>query len=621
MAQTLETDGTADFLGGQDASKIPSKVPSNCYFAGVNIQISKGVPGPRWAFIKRKPLPPEGEFTNRQSNLKVPYAEIFSGGRYQAAIPYAIGGTKYVIIVISGLIYLININTWETKIITIQGGGTLNENAPRINWSNAGSFLVLFDFPNVPVIFDGVTARRSNLGLFEVPVSTLGAYNQNRLAIANAGNEFTLGDPSGSSATPNAPVTFTEVEAPAAPYFGQIFQLPTNYLSNLTDPITAMTFLQVTDVSTGIGPLLVATKNQIYTFQTQNPRVSWENGAFGSLFVNQGIAGSRAFINVNSDVFVLSGDGQVRTLAMSRDEQSKWSKVPISREVENYLIYHDESLMGYSVLGYFNNKVFISANPFRTKCFGQSRQQLFDVAFAGMVVIGLDNLATLGKQGTPAWDGLWTGVRPMDMFQVDNRFFIMSKDELSRNEIYEVDPSQTIDRDGADTRQVTSILYTKEYDFKNQFQNRTLHSIDLGFNEVQGDFEVNVDFRPSFAANFVRWGSFVHKAPWRNCKAPFACLYAFAKHGFRALVVGDPVDGNACDLVSKMVYRTLRKVQLKFTITGKYWELQDYRLKAIPLPQSEQETACQEYYDVPVCKQCNNDWEIKPFKSCQHLKT
>jgi len=81
-----------------------------------------------------------------------------------------------------------------------------------------------------------------------------------------------------------------------------------------------MTFLQFVDTSTGIGPLILATKNQIFSANSQNPRANWETGNFiTTLTASSGIAGARSYVHVNSDLFFFGSDGQLRTLSMSRN--------------------------------------------------------------------------------------------------------------------------------------------------------------------------------------------------------------------------------------------------------------------------------------------------------------
>lgn len=620
MAAELLTDGTGNFEGGQDASKFPDRISNQTYASAVNISVQNGCPTPRWG-LDRLPL----KFDNLGAidvgnNTMVSFSEVFKIGRYQHRAAYSIGPDNYILVVVAGIIYLININTFVVTLISLPDGDTLNESTPRLNGENADKYYVIHDYPNFPVILDGITAFRADPALFEIPVSVLGAYNQNRLFIANAGSEFTAGDPTGSLATPNAPITFEEVEAPSAPYLGQIFSLPTN---TLNAKITAMTFLQFVDTSTGIGPLIIATKNQIFSANSQNPRANWETGNFiTTLTSSSGIAGNRSYVHVNSDLFFFGSDGQLRTLSMSRNEQGKWAQTPISREITNWLQYNEQSLVPFSVLGYFRNKVFVSVNPHYVSAFSRNRTPIFDVANGGFGVLELDNMATLGKDAAPVWAGMWTGCRPMDIVTVNDRCFIISKDDSFVNNIYEVNPNTTYDTDADGTiRYVDSILYTKEYDCQAPYQNKALYSMELGIRNVQGDFQINVDYKPSHGHRFIPWGTFKQNAPWRSCDVPEGCeVNGLNGHSFRDLTIGNPQDPG-CDEVSKLTYDIFRKIQLKFTITGKYWELRDYQLRVTPQPQSLQVTSCGPFAEAELCNQCNKDWYIGPFKSCLIQKT
>lgn len=621
------------FTGGQDASKFPILVADNEYFSGVNVNVANGLPVPRFGFDKKgKLLFPSGGILQPNTRAIVPYSEVFYAGRFQAFIPYNIGADYYLIVVVSGVIFLINQTTWEVTILPIQGGGSLNENTPRLNWSSANKFLVIYDFPNFPVVFDGVTVKRSSSYTYGIPVSVGGIYNQNRLFIYNAGNSYTAGDPTGSLATPDAPVTFTEVLQAASPVFGEVFDLPTDRV----EAITAMANLQLVDTSTGIGPLLIGTQNAIYSVQSQSPRIiidptgmqipGWEQNGFASAFVlNAGIAGPRAWTNANSDVFFMSPDGNVRTANMSRQEQGQWARTPISKEVQNWIGFPDRDLTPYAVAAYFKNKIFFSVNPYRTDALNTQRQPIFDVAHGGLIVLSLDNLAVLGKQSTPAWDGMWTGVRPMGICINANRCFIMSKDNQFRNEIYEMDPELSYDRDGENIRYIESTIYTKEYDFQSPFNDKDIASMDLDLRGVKGDLRFTIDYKPAQSPEYVRWREFEKCAPWRFCTTPTSAdINGLAVHNYFAINVGSPVEGETCAEPSGVTNAIFRSTQLKISISAADWVLQGFRVKAVVRSQPDTIYGVCDGQDLSckiISKKCNNDWAIGSFRTCLQTVT
>lgn len=613
---TILLDGNLDFSGGQDASKTPDKVKENAYFSGINLSTEDGALGPRPGQEKLQLTFEEGRGYYDNNGRFFTYESLYYGGKFQAVIPYSVGREFYIIHIISGIIFIINQTTLNVQVIGILDGSTLDENAPRIQWSPAGRFLVIYDYPAPPVILEGFIARRSNLAAYEVPVSVLGAYNQNRLFIANAGNEFTGGDASGNGATPDAPITFEEVLGPAAAYGGQVFQLPTNFNN---DEITGMAFLQYTDTSTGIGPLLVSTARGVFSYQTQIPRADWEAGTFGTNFIyDVGFAGPRAITNVNSDLFFLGSDGQVRSVSMSRDEQKKWSKVPLSREVRNWLKYWDKDLISYGALAYYRNKIFITANPYRTSAVTSSGVFTTDVAHGGFVVIELANISSLGADSPPVWSGLWTGVRPCDIIVNNDTCFIAGKDSSNRNSIWKLTEDFTVDKDGSKERLIKSRIYTREYAFKDPFQDKEPHSLDIPFQGIKGELEATIEYKPNHASTYALWRKFEHNAPYNICKTTDPCaISGLAPHSFKEVNLGYPLEADKCDTVSNTLYKRFRKLQLKITVKAREWRIEEFIIRAISMAQNISKPSCEKLPEVSVCLDCNDDWVVEDFNKCR----
>lgn len=203
-------DGQLSFEGGQDASLPPSRLPENKIAAGVNITTEKGIIGPRWGQIRKGLTFPKGGYPYK-FNKVTNFDTIFYTGKFQAQVPYQVGNNYYQVIVISGVIFLVNQDTLVVQVLTSNTDTQLDENASRIHWTDAGRYLLLFDFPSFPIIIEGQVARRSDPNKEEMPVANLGVYNDSRVFFSNAGNEFSAGDPIGNELTPNAPITVTEI--------------------------------------------------------------------------------------------------------------------------------------------------------------------------------------------------------------------------------------------------------------------------------------------------------------------------------------------------------------------------------------------------------------------------
>lgn len=603
MPSEIIPDGNVDFSAGQDSSRSADKLQPNGYYAGINVTSKNGSLSPRWGYEQLTLEFPIGGIDNRD------WKTIFETGKFQAFIPYIVGSDEYIITIINGIIFLVNVSTLKVKIITLDGE-QLASNTHRHNWSPANLAVDIFDFPNYPVIIEDLEARRADPEQLEIPVARLGAYNSSRLFIANNGAEFTAGDPVSSRTT--GPNTFQEILVEGSNYLGQVFKLTTNYQNQ---PITAMAFLQTTDTSTGVGPLLVATKKIIESYNAQTPRETWESQQFGSVFVyNAGIANQRAQCNINSDLFFMSADGRVRSLSMSRDEQKRYSKTSLSNEVAKWLKFGDIELTEFAAMEYFENKLFITANPFRTTALSNKGEPVTDFAHGGTVVLEFDNITSLGETGRPAWAGLWTGVRPMDFAKVGEKMFVISKDRDPVNRIYRVRNDLTYDLIDNKPKFIKSRIYTREYNFQNPLLDKKLVSLGLGIEEVAGPLNIDISYKSGHSSYYTYWNNFKHNVDWRACNPSKVSGSGFSKQGFKEVSFGAPDD--EFDEFTKESLTSFRRIGFKIDISAKYWELHTVKASAMVLPPVTNINR-PESSSTSAVAQCDNDWSVLHEEICR----
>lgn len=614
----LLPDGTTDFSGGMNSSLAPNAIGGNQYFLGINVSCQKTSLTPRWALTEIiLDFTDTGEYT-RVGNIPVSFEEIFYSGKFQAFIPYSIGPDYFNIYIVSGFIYLISLSDGEA--IVLNKTDQLNVYADRVNWSHAGRFLTIFDFPNRPFIMEGVHLHRSDPTKDEVPVAVLGTNNQNRLCIANAGIDWTASDPSGSTATPDAPTTFFEILQASSPFVADVYEIPTANKNN--DVITAMGFLQVLDTSTGIGPLLVATNSAIYSYRTDLPRSLWigvtgstSSITFGScLLYSDGIVGPRALVNVGSDLIFKSSDGQVRALSMARNDQTRWGNSPVSKEVNSILGMADTSLDYVSVCAHYHNKIFTTCNPHRVDCLSAEGLPQTDYVNSGVVVIELDNTSGLTRQSPPVWSGVWTGVQFMDFCDNNKQFYTAAKLE-GRNRMFVFDPSKSYDTIAGKERDVRSVVLTKEYDDKDGTVNKAIHSLDLGLRNMQGTVKIGVDYLPSTMQGFIHWKDLILNAPSEQCEALPMFPMGLQTLGIRDMNIGG-VTQNICNQATGEPTFMFKGLQVRLIITGKYWELRYIKLKSVINPQTETNPYCKVKAGVEVSNQCFDIWEIPETNNC-----
>lgn len=641
-------DGTLSFRGGQNAGLLPDRIGEDQYASGVNLSTKDGGVGPRsgFTFLDIEVLTSGG--VQISSGATANYSEIFRSGKFQGAHHYIADSGEYIIAVISGVIFCINPEKQTATVLTLDAEDPvaspledfveadvtrLDQYRRRFNMSDAGRFMTIYEYPAYPVIIDGGEARRANPDAEdafgnptpEIPNGIIGAYNQSRLFVGSAVHEFTGGDPVGSSAAPNAPITFQEVLLPAADFLGQVFSLGS---TNQNNPITAMGFLQVADTSRGLGPLFIATKDSLYTFRTDLPRSQWEETRFGSLLLfNAGVAGQRAFTNLNSDLFFMSGDGRIRSLSISVSEQQKFANTPIDREVRNWVVFDDKDLAELSVAQAHNNKVYFTVNPFRTTARDLYGDEVIDYAFGGFVVLELDNISGALSDAVPAWAGLWQGINPMDMVVVNNELYVFAKDPGAVNSLYRVDDDKTYDTFKDETRLITSRIYSKEYIYQNRFTLKEESTVEPTFSDLSGDIKVVIDRKTEASGNWLHWRTWEHEAKDEECNFESSEVQpVLLPHSFRDLGFGSPVDeyDDPCDSVTGDDLRYFKREQFRLTITGKNWKLQAFRAKSEVQEDSELiNISCDKLVGKTVEKDCSDvsDWYIHstPFvgESCQ----
>lgn len=612
----LVRDGTTDFSLGQDAWHVPGKIQPNQYAAGVNVSARGGVLKPRPPFDQQD-MDFEEKYIVNDFGYTRTIENIWATGKYQALIPFYMYDEYYLITVISGIIYKTRLSNMYTSVLsdTIY----VNQYQARVNWTYAGDNIVLFDYPNRPVIITPTDVRRADPDHTvngqtqpEVPVATLGAYNQNRLFIANAGTEITAGDPAGSLLTPEAPLTFTEIFEPSSPYVNQVFSLPTDETNT---PIVAMGFMQLLDQNPGIGPLFVSTEKNLFFYKTNQPRVNWTQGEFsGLLLANAGMAGARSFINVNSDLIFLSAENNIHALSTARNEMNKWGNVPISREVSNYLKCYDKSLLKYAVLAYHNNRILISTNPYRMACQDRNLQLVSDYAHAGLVVLEVDTMSSMLIDSSPTWAGLWTGIDVMDMVTVNGRLYLIAKDG-GRNKLFVLDEDKLTDCIDGQNRRVRSIVYTKAYEFERPFDQKQEGTAVLYLQELAGKVDVKLERKVAHSTEWLLWDTWEHIAPDETPYVPDdSFVNGFAKHEIRHVVFGDPVE-DGCSPINGDMYNTFREIQLRLTVEANDWMLESIKLEANLVPFLERRDY-ETYETVAIPEQVSPDWTVPEVTLC-----
>lgn len=634
----VTSGGSVSFHLGQNSSKLPYQIDDSNYFKGINVTTKGGYLSPRSGYIQTEFELENGEdFFTDNNGRRIKYKDVFNRGKFQGATKYVTEMGERIVAVYSGLIFILNPKTKKAQYIEIdkeessfrQIGNRyeprtqrLNQYTARVNFSNAGTYLVIFDYPDRPVILDGYHAFRSPTGqtdtlgdpVYYVPATVMGCYNSNRLFVADASNSFTAGDPVGSLVAPKAPITFNEVYIEAGEYTGQVFSLGS--VSKHT-PITAMGFLQVLDTSTGVGPMYVATKDAIYSYKTYLARSQWTEGndAFGTMLLyNAGVIGQKAIDNLNSDIIFMSGDGHIRALTISKEYTQSWENSPMDLDVWDWVYTDRPDLLDLTVVKSFANKVFITVKPIVTDSIDLYGNYTYDYAFKGMVVLELDSTSSLTNKSSPVWAGIWTGVNVQDLVECNDELYMFTKDPDYRNQIYQVDPELSYDVYKGEKRNITSRIYTKQYYCENYFQDKKERNLYLGLQAVTGNLTLDVR-RSNDYSKFALWKHWEYEAPVCSKEIP----ENLREHYFRELSLGSPEE-TICNESTGEYGDVYKGVQFRIDISGEYWRLENLFVISDTVSTSYDENMCDIKSGEKVYMDCSNISDINLYHTAGDME-
>lgn len=474
----MPTDQSTSLGQGQNTAIRPYTLPDGFIYKGINVTSVRDKLPLRPAYIHREITVLDGNTVVDETT----YQRILDKGKRQGQCPYAIDDITYWIVCISGFLFQVDFSNYTARVLNPKD--RCNQYSNIINVRNMGKYLMVFDYPNRPLIVDRTRLFRTNTIPYGAPVSTDGVFNQNRGAISNGENEWLVSDPVGG-ASPNAPLSYLEATNPASEYFGA-FDLG---FANRNTRITYMGYLNTN--GSGIGATLISNGSQWFRYATDGPRATWNTKLFGGPIIsNVGTPGPDTAVNYKTDLYFLSSQGYVSSLKIARGVEDALTLRTISARFQNWLDTPFKELLQYSSMKVFGERILITAKPYRTTALDTYNNTIEDFAHAGITPMEF-----MVKQGSedefPVSPGLWTGVYPMAMESIGTKFYILSKDPGAINRFYELDPSSAYDSFKGKDKQIVARIYTKGYAFENIGVDKHLNNIEL---EASYSGEVSMDF-------------------------------------------------------------------------------------------------------------------------------
>jgi hypothetical protein len=611
-------DGSTDFSGGQNSGLTPDKIGKNQYEKGINTSSHNGSlqPRPRFRHVYIR-------VDTQGTEAGVSYQEIFDKGKFQGERVFQADQRSFLITVRSGIIFKVDLRRGVATVLRTTTDDRIALRHRRVPIKQAGEYMVIWDWPNMPVVIEKDTARRSDwnnvdaqgLPQPEVPQSRLGVFVQSRLWVANGTNEFTAGDFVGDIQKPEAPITFTEVFTSNAPYIGQVFNLGFGFGNT---KISAMGFIssrnsQSKIQATRYGPLYVATRKSIHLYNAELPRDQWLQTTFGSIELwGTGIVGERAHELIGSDIIFQDTQGHLHSFTKNQnDERSGWATTIISREVDDWLYTVNKDYLDVGFVTYFDRLVLAGARPIRIPIRGYRGQVIYDYVHEGMVALELDNVSTITTPASPSWAGLWTGIRPMEASVVNDSLYITSKDVDGFNRTYVVDKEAQYDEWKGIYIKTKGRVYFRSFSHEQPFTDKFETSVDINLANVTGDLNLKMFRKPLHANKFTLWGEYDHVQ-----KCTDVCineqLSPITGVGYRVLAFGDPVKVG-CNSATGESEQYYRETQLMLEFEGGDWRVDRVKLKGEVQGEADSDgTPCTAEVKEQPTADCSwiSDWDL-----------
>ena len=463
------SEGFTSALTGVNAAVAPDLVGTSALAWGYNVANRGSRPHTRPYFIRRMTLP---------------------SGRVQGASYFGVQGGMGVA-VIDGRMYRLrpgeardssDSSYEEISLPTLGSPATL-----RVWMCQTVESLVVQDFLNAPLIYDGSSARQA--GALEVPRGKQMAYGNGRLWVAVNNTTLEAGDI--RTSTPGSELAFTE----------------TNYLSGggtftFPDGITALGFIATTGTS-DYGSLLVFSGNRVDSLRADiTARDDWQSmpGFITTVLRHGGTPGQTCLAEVNQDIYWRDSDGGIRSVRSSLTDESGAGNTPISREVSRLTDFDSKDRLVDCPAVNFNNRLLVGSSPY-INFYGLT-------AWKSLISLDFAPVSTMAGKSSPAYDGEWTGLGVTHMFAGriggKSRCFMVSCSDTGENSLWEIlddNSGEIADRtldcatDKPTDSRVTSFIETSRRSFDTLGTRKRLERIDAYVSGILGRVDMSIYWR------------------------------------------------------------------------------------------------------------------------------
>jgi hypothetical protein len=575
------TDGTVTFEGGIDTGVMPSEIDKNQVAFAINSSFREGFVSPRPGYVQKDysiclTVTADNDIvTADQTNVTADgwsedcYGPDEIGGVFQCALPYiADNGRTYILALISGEVWL-----YDTQLNTFINLSTTPDlkNASNLldGWMvQAENFVVIQDGYSKPLIFNGATLRRADDN--EIKCGRVMAYVNGRIwyalpdGFSFRATDIVYGDGTRASVLKETENTFLNE--------GGDFAVPSD-----SGGITAMAVPGDPDTSLGQGPLLVFTPRYVFSVQAPVNRDTWKNLTYpiqAISLLTSGALGARSAITVNGDVFYRAVDG-IRSFIIARRSFTDWGNTPISGEIVNIVENDQTDLLWSGSAVVFDNRLLMTTQP------------VYDndgVYHRALGVLDFDLVTSMRKKMPPAWAGIWTGLKILQIVKTENVYgdqcWIFARGQNGKIQLWEVTKGGKFDVNLSGSKEIQWLFQTRAYNFELPFGLKRLDSGDIFIDQLEGDVNFEAKYKPDQYPGWIEWADWAECARVNLCGFPSSCLpITNYQPQYRPKMRLPTPSDNVCNSTISTPTRNLFEVQMQLLIIG-YCRIKSIRVHA-----------------------------------------
>lgn len=350
----------------------------------------------------------------------------------------------------------------------------------------------------------------------ELPAAGPMDYYMGRVWLAN-GREYVAGDiVGGSSGTAEFNNRDSILKMTENTYIslGGTFTVP-----DLAGNITAMKHSVQLDTSLGEGQLFPMTSERVYSVNVVPKRADWaalKEPIQRVAQINFGTTSDRTVAAVNGDLFFQSPDG-VRSMTEAIRYFEQWGNIPISVEEIRAISRNDKALLKFGSGVNFDNRMLQTALPYDTPV-GTAHKVLMPLNF--------DTISTLANKLPPAWEGVYEGLPILRVlrgtFGGRERAFAFIYSDVGTIELWELTAQEQFDTNRSGESRITWAFETPAFTWQRPFKLKELDTLELWVDEIRGEVEFIVEFRPDQHPCYEFYWAWKVCAPRNNCDLPGA---------------------------------------------------------------------------------------------------